>query len=341
MVQETPQVGPCVDEGVKSRPQVVAPSVFVHKSGKLPPFKRAAAPSGIPAEAPCGFDYPAVLRGNTQHFSVYYNSSLGTNGQAIADGVLATCEAEYNFLVRCFSLTVPSFNIIIAPLDPSGQGGGGAYHYGCSQGTDLYCDAKTLPSLDIDYTRMLVVAEEVEVFEGVQNKGWGCGYSNGEGLSRVLAVLLYSAELDGYASSPTWLDSNRPDFVNKTDPTDRSYVSTGCAVLFLNWLKYQLNYNWIDITQAAAPTLAETYTKLANASNGFSSFMTLLQTHFPQGTPSGLIGDNPFPLTPITLSLKSAAPKIDPTASQISARQLASKVLLSSQISVKSLIGRA
>jgi len=65
-------------------------------------------------------------------------------------------------------------NIIIAALDPSGQGGRGAYHYGCSA-TDLYCDLKNVPSLDIDFTRMLLVAELVEVFEAAQNLGFSLG----------------------------------------------------------------------------------------------------------------------------------------------------------------------
>ena len=67
-------------------------------------------------------------------------------------------------------------NIIIAALDPSGQGGRGAYHYGCSA-TDLYCDLKNVPSLDIDFTRMLLVAELVEVFEAAQNLGFHWGES--------------------------------------------------------------------------------------------------------------------------------------------------------------------
>jgi hypothetical protein len=144
---------------------------------------------------------------------------------------------------------------------------------------------------------MLVVAEEVEVFSAVQNRGWDCGASNGEGLSRVLAATdLYPGSLNGFNSAATWLDTpGRPDYVNNNDPTDRSYVSTGCSVLFLNYLRYQLGYKWGNIVQAAGTTLAQTYNGLTGLSDALTPFKALLQAHYPAGTPSGLTTDNPFP----------------------------------------------
>lgn len=247
-----------------------------------------------------GFDYPATLRGSTAHFNVYYdNTTLGANGAAIADGVLAACENDYNTISAEFGGTTPAgipFNIIIAALDPSGQGGGGAYHYGCGA-VDLYCDAKTVPAVDVDYTRFLVVAEEVEVFSDSQAAGWDCGASNGEGLSRVLATDLYPWELDGYNSASTWLDApGRPDFVNVNDPTDTNYVSIGCSVLFLNYLRYQLDFTWTEIVAAAGATLEQTYQTLTNQADGLTPFKALLQAFYPEGTPSSLTTDNPFPL---------------------------------------------
>jgi hypothetical protein len=247
-----------------------------------------------------GFDYPATLCGSTNHFKVYYDdTTLGANGAAIADGVLATCENDYNTISRYFGGLKPAslpFNIIIAALDPSGQGGGGAFHYGCD-GVDLSCDAKTVPGLDIDYTRMLVVAEEAEVFSDTQGFGWDCGASNGEGLSRVLATELYPAELGGYTTAARWLDTaNRPDFVSVNDPTDGNPVSTGCSVLFLNYLRYQLKFAWADIVSKGGSTLEETYQNLTQQSDGLTPFKALLQARYPVGKPSGLETDNPFPL---------------------------------------------
>jgi hypothetical protein len=241
------------------------------------------------AEGRVGFDYPATLRGSTAHFDVYYDPGLGGNGQTIADGVLASCESEYGTLSSYFvGISPASFNILIA------AGIGGAYHSACSA-TDLYCDAS---GVDVDHTRMLVVAEEVEVFSALQRLGWDCGASNGEGLSRVLAGTdLYPGSLDGFHSASTWLDTpGRPDYVNTTDPTDRDYVSTGCAVLFLNYLRYQLGYSWHAIVEAGGSTLGATYRSLSGSADALTPFKALLQSRFPEGTPSGLTNDNPFPI---------------------------------------------
>jgi len=238
-----------------------------------------------------GFDRAVTLEGGTQHFEVYSATGFA-NGPAIAAGVLTACEKDYSTLVQLFSgLALPTFpmNIIIAP------GIGGAYHYGCAA-VDLYCDGEASASPDIDHTRYLVIAEEVEVFEAAQNRGWDCGASNGEGLSRVLATELYPAELNGFFTAASWLDSNRPDWVSQTDPTDQGAASTGCAVLFLNYLRYQLNFTWPQIVQAAGSTLEQTYKALSGTSGAFAPFKALLDSHFPAGRPSGLTTDNPFPL---------------------------------------------
>lgn len=245
-----------------------------------------------------GFDYPTTQEGSTANFAVYYDPALGAAGKSCADGMLASCERDYAQISAWFggiaSPTLP-VNVIIAPLDTSGQGGGGAYHYGCSA-VDLYCDVKTVPSLDIDLSRMLMVAELVEVFEAAQGAGWDCGGSNGEGLSRVLATALYPAELNGYTTAAAWLDSDRPDWVNNNNSTDGDAVSNGCSVLFLNYLNTQLGYGWDQIAQAGAPTLAQTYTKLTGSTDGWTPFRQQLDKAFPTGTPSGVTTDNPYPL---------------------------------------------
>ena len=137
------------------------------------------------------------------------------------------------------------------------------------------------------------------MFSNAQGAGWDCGASNGEGLSRVLATLMYPAELGRFTTAARWLDSTnpaRPDLVNTNDPTDRNFVSTGCTVLFLNYLNGQLNYSWKDIVAAGAPTLAETYQKLTGATDGWEQFSQLIDANFPPGQPSGVGDDNPFPL---------------------------------------------
>ena len=233
---------------------------------------------------------PYTLWGSTQHFTVYYEDSLGANGPILADAVLASCENDYASLQNYFGGITPGglpFPIYVV------SGSFGAYHANCAA-TECHCAA--FAGTDADLVRMLVVAEVDEVFMANQNAGWNCGASNGEGLSRVLATEPYPAELNGFASAASWLDSSRPDFVNNNDPTDRNYVSIGCSTLFINYLHHQLDISLTPIVRAGGATLAQTFTNLTGSGNAFAPFAALLQRFFPVGTPSNLSTDNPFPL---------------------------------------------
>ncbi len=256
------------------------PSVF----NRTDPIVAAAV-----AADPSRLIVPANLEGQTQHFAVYVDPSLGGGGRQDARGVLMRCEADYRTIAGYFGgIAAGPFNVILF-ANP-----GGAFHQTCAA-TDLYCDAATDPA-DGDYSEFLNVAEFVEVFEAVQAGGWDCGKSNGEGLSRVLATDTYPDRLDGFATAASWLDSNRPNFVDRNDDSDTNPLANGCSVLFLNWLRFQLDFTWQQITAAAAPTLAETYRKLTGKNDGFNQFSSLIDSHFPSGAPSGQVADNPFPL---------------------------------------------
>jgi hypothetical protein len=287
---------------------VFAPS----KAGKpLPkvftPLKPRAAVSPIGRG-----DFPnAVLQGSTANFIVYYDPPLGASGQTIAKGVLASCEADYSKIKSIFGgITPPNlpFNVIIASLP-----NGGAYHYGCSA-VDIYCDVTLTPAVDPKFTEFLNMAEVVEVFEAAQGAGWNCAASNGEGLSRVLATLLYPSELGGFTTAADWLDGTRPDFVNNTDPTDRNSISNGCSVLFLNYLQTQLGHSWNDIVKGAGSTLTKTYAAVtADNKDPFPAFKALLASKFPPGTSSGLTTDNPWPIkgnAPVITSSKNASGQV-------------------------------
>src|SRR5215831_1236447 len=133
---------------------------------------------------------PANLHGRTAHFEVYLDPSLGADGIADAQAVLATCEADYARVSAYFGIDAGPFRVALF-TNP-----GGAYHLGCAA-ADLFCDARTAPA-DGTFSEFLNVAEFVEVFEAIQARGWDCGKSNGEGLSRVLATDAYPGELDGF-----------------------------------------------------------------------------------------------------------------------------------------------
>jgi hypothetical protein len=231
---------------------------------------------------------PYTLRGSTTNFDVYFDNSLGANGTALANAVLANCEWDLFKLRGWFGVGAGRFTIYIDP------GSFGAYHANCSA-TELHLAA--FGGTDGALVNMVNVAEADEVMMANQAAGWNCGASPGEGLSRVLATQRYPAELDGFATAASWLNSARPDWVTNTENTDRDSVSTGCATLFLNYLRYQLHISLARIVRAGGTTLQQTYQRLTGSANAFAPFNALVQRHFPAGTTVNLPGtDNVFPL---------------------------------------------
>ena len=77
--------------------------------------------------------------------------------------------------------------------------------------------------------------------------------SNGEALSRVCGQILYPNRAWLFSTGQDWLNAaGRPDWVNNVEHTDQDFVYTGCGALFLNYLAYQLNYEWPAIIGAGA-----------------------------------------------------------------------------------------
>lgn len=273
------------------RPQQGAMQAQVAGRPNAPHFEPIGQPDeqALPAGAAAVGLGPYTYAGSTANFDVYYDNGLGGPGGNMANAVLANCENDFTQMQGWFS-GVPTgrFSVYIDP------GTFGAYHANCFA-TEIHVAA--FSATDGDLVNMLNMAEVDEVLMANQGVGWNCGYSNGEGLSRVLATQLYPGSLNGFASASTWLNTpGRPDYVNVTDPTDRSYVSIGCATLFLNFLRHQLRFSWQQIVRAGASTLAQTYTNLTGRTDGFARFTALLQANFPEGTAVSLSSDNVFPL---------------------------------------------
>jgi hypothetical protein len=232
--------------------------------------------------------------GQTANFVVSYDAKLGANGVQAASAILQTCEGDFQALRNAFSGTTPPglpFQIRLTTDN------GGAMHATCAA-TELFIGANSGGGqLDLAFMRQLVIAEEDEVFMEAFGRGWNCGFSNGEGLSRVLANdMVPGVEPPDFISSNIWLNGGRPDWVNKTEQDDTQYPSIGCSVLFLNWLRFQLNHTWPQIIAAGADTLAQTYTNLTGQNNGFARFKALMDQKFPPNQTTSLTTDNPFPL---------------------------------------------
>jgi hypothetical protein len=230
--------------------------------------------------------------GTTAHFAVSYLTTLGQKGATLAQAILQNCERDYTTLQQIFGGITPRRLPFVVQITADSSG---ASHSTCL-GTDVMLGGRS--GSNVDFIRALLVAEVDEVFMANFGRGWDCGSSAGEGLSRVLANDFYKGvEPAGFISSNVWLNLDpRPNFVDSTDPTDRNYESIGCAVLFLNWLRYQLNHPWTQIVAGGGVTLAETYTALTGKSTGWQDFESFINAHFPIGRKFSLKTDNPFPL---------------------------------------------
>jgi hypothetical protein len=231
-----------------------------------------------------------VTAGTTEHFHVEYQRNLGYPGQMLAQGVLRDCEPDFVQLTEWFGGLVPQqlpFRVSIV------RGSFGAFHDNCAD-THLRCSA--FDGYNAELVEMLNMAEAVEVFSAAQNAGWDCGASNGEGLSRVLATALHPTQLNGFATASDWLNSPRENFVDHNERTDRDPVSTGCAVLFLNYLHHQLGHRWSSVVAHGRPTLAATYHALEGTNDGWEQFSALVAAHYPPGKHAHVPTDNVFPL---------------------------------------------
>lgn len=235
--------------------------------------------------------------GNTEHFYFFYKRTLGAQGSAICHTMLGACERDYDQLATIFNLAPPGFPSHVYVTDDIT----GAMHYGCND-TEIYVGLlPTLPPSAETYC-LLLAAEVVEVFEAAINVGWNCGFSPGEGLSRVLACDFHpGAQIPELVTAPVWLDKvppaggNRYNWVDETDPIDTNPFSVGCSVLFLNWMNANLKIPWDQIVRAGGKTLEDTYSAISHDRQGWTKFKTEIDTRFPPGKPSGLKSDNPFP----------------------------------------------
>lgn len=244
------------------------------------------------------FQYPAEQVGATPdgNVTVYYDPALGTAGATLARQILQDAPKSYGDCQTFFGISGKPINVVIAPLSAAHDGSGGAYHLGCnfSPGGDLYIDAAFGNPV---MTNGLVVAELTESFMGAQNKGWDCGGSNGEALSRFLAELESGGPkgaLAGFATGPDWQAAGRPNWIDATDPTDRHGDSTGCGVVYLYWM-VSLGKSPADIAKAGCPdgTLASNYAALIGKNTAWQDFSAAVAA-----LPDGVDSDDPWHAAP-------------------------------------------
>jgi hypothetical protein len=239
--------------------------------------------------------------GQTAHFVVYTDGVA--EGDAAARGVLAACEADFMGVQVWFGgvdlplgqdgddqTTVRTAQPLYVLMDPNA---GGAYHYSCA-GANLYIEPAPANQASV-----LVVAEVVEVFEAAIDNGWDCGHTNGEALSRVLAVernvILASVTVP---TEQSWWRNGRQDYVNDNSATDQNEDANGCGALFLYYLHTQLGFSWTQIATTGGASLGDTYQKLTgkDPQAGFQDFLGRLATMALGGQLKVPSSGNPFPI---------------------------------------------
>jgi hypothetical protein len=254
-------------------------------------------PDWTTSPAPRFAEVPAAAEaGRTERVEVFVDSAMGPRGRRVAAEVLNSVDDDIDALSRHFggaALVPAPVQVVIAQL----PGVERAYHYG-PDGSELYCDARTVPQVEPRYTRFLLVALLADLFVTSHGHNWNADDAAGEALVRVLATSRYPKQLAGFATAAVWLNSDRPDCTARP-ASDQDPVAVGGSVLFLNWLHHQLGYSWREIIAAGSSTLAETYRRLrGDDEHPFPLFAGELELIYPAGRPVDLANDNPYPRTP-------------------------------------------
>ncbi len=221
----------------------------------------------------------------TTHFKIQYDSALGYSGKRVSEELTWITEGIYQKLSSIFGGTQASVLPISLSIDA--MGGGGISSIGAIDIHEMG---------DITVARWVFVAELAEIFMRSQkNSGWNPNDSKGEGLSLLLASEAFPG-IDAPRVN-AWLSSGRTEWITKNDNTDSNEVSYGCALLYLNYLLYQLGYSLSSIICDQSPTLSGIYRNLTKKADSLTEFLKLINTNFPAGKIYTNVPNNPFPLS--------------------------------------------
>lgn len=214
---------------------------------------------------PCAIPTAAQLVAQDTLVSVYAVGNVNNAAQVIAQSV----QNDNQQLALIFGVQPAGLSYTVYVE----QGVGGAYHCGC-QGSTFFVDA------DANLGASFNAAEMVEVYEAEINNGWDCGLTNGEALSRALAVVLHpELAQDMRETIVGWWNHGAIDYISTNNEDDRNEDANGCGLFFLYYLHFGLQQDWPQIVRAGGDTLAATYATLTNqpANTAFGSFMQALQ----------------------------------------------------------------
>jgi len=224
--------------------------------------------------------------------TIYVDPSLGDPAVQNAESLLKDADRIVSANDEIFGSTGGNVSAIIFALGGATDGTGGADHGACDYvngGAIEVCAAFGAPGR----ISALFEAELSECSMG----GNLCGVSTGEALSRWCAAVVGNNALADFASAPAWAGQGMPDFINKTDPTDQSALSTGCGMAFLSWLQSQ-GFSLEKIAPAMVSlgtnaTFAQLYADLTSqsASQAWPAFQAAINV---LGGAAAITSDDPF-----------------------------------------------
>jgi hypothetical protein len=222
--------------------------------------------------------------------TVFVDPTLGPDGLQNANDLLADADRVMVANDAIFGIAGGPVRIIVFALDGHTDGTGGADHLGC----DFATGAEIEVCAAFGQSARVSALFEAELSECTMN-GNLCGFSTGEGLSRWCAAEVSNNALGDFATAPAWAQSGMPNFVDRTDPTDRNAISTGCAIAFISWL-ISLGHPLNEIAPAMVAlgdsgTLAQLYANLTGdaAPQAFRKFIAAVRA-----LPGGVTSDDPF-----------------------------------------------
>jgi hypothetical protein len=282
--------------------------------------------------------------GTTQHFVITYDDAVGTPAQTVALALLATVEYDLFRLKTYFPYEaklgndpIASNPIAINVQDTSSDGTpqrGGARNRGniaapvapgakpqqVTMAINAF-GANTNAAAPADYARFLFIAEMTEQLMLFYN--WPQNTNQSESISRVMAELLYPTQpydTQNCVSPAPWVNgwlaarsTDTTEYLSTSVSGETNGIAYGCGILFLNYLRFQLDVSLADICQANGPTLADRYHQVTGLTDDpLQAMNDLLNKHFVAGTQ--LPNNNPFPLLDASgrrVFLQFAAPSFE------------------------------
>ena len=256
------------------------------------------------------------IAAQTQHFIVRFDNSIGLAAPAVANAVRNICEVDLSKL----TVFMPSHSGGLADpfLHPrlidvqivnntlTGPGFGGGMNNGYSPGRVSVIQINPFSALNTqitdDYAGFVFVAEMSELLMSFY--GWDAGFTKAKRCRaswrkrsipprRPISSIFGSA---GHGRGPIRLAETSRQSTPCSGAATFELIAFGCGMIFIYFLRYQLNFSYDQICGAGGTLLSDRYRNLTGATDDPAARVRkLLDDHF--GTLKiNLVGNNPFPL---------------------------------------------